>query len=204
MDARSKKHEIPLAVDLDGTLIATDLLWEGLFLLLRKNPLYLFLVPLWAAWRPSQAEARDRRPHRSSTPPACPTATRWSHGFARSASAGRQHHAGHRHAAQIRRGDRRPSRHIRRSSWRPTAPHNMTAERKRQALVEAYRRRRLRLCRQQPSRPQAVRCRARRHRGGARSPCRPLAAAGTAANCSRRRGRHSKTVSEDAARRTNG
>lgn len=40
---------VPLAVDLDGTLIATDLLWEGLFLLLRKNPLLLFLVPVWLA-----------------------------------------------------------------------------------------------------------------------------------------------------------
>jgi 4-hydroxybenzoate polyprenyltransferase len=47
MDARSEKNAIPLAVDLDGTLIATDLLWEGLFLLLRRNPLYLFLVPVW-------------------------------------------------------------------------------------------------------------------------------------------------------------
>ena len=48
MDARSERNAIPLAVDLDGTLIATDLLWEGLFLLFRKNPLYLFLVPFWA------------------------------------------------------------------------------------------------------------------------------------------------------------
>ena len=47
MDARSDSKAIPLAVDLDGTLIATDLLWEGLFLLIRKNPLCLFLVPFW-------------------------------------------------------------------------------------------------------------------------------------------------------------
>jgi 4-hydroxybenzoate polyprenyltransferase len=47
MDARSDNRTIPLAVDLDGTLIATDLLWESLFLLLRRNPLYLFLVPVW-------------------------------------------------------------------------------------------------------------------------------------------------------------
>ncbi|MCG8415837.1 MAG: UbiA family prenyltransferase [Pseudomonadales bacterium] len=39
--------DIPLYVDLDGTLIKTDLLFEGLFLLLRKNLLYLFVVPLW-------------------------------------------------------------------------------------------------------------------------------------------------------------
>lgn len=39
--------DLPLAVDLDGTLIAADLLWEGLFQLLRKNPLFIFLVPLW-------------------------------------------------------------------------------------------------------------------------------------------------------------
>ena len=45
---------IPLAVDLDGTLIATDLLWEGLFLLLRRNPLLLFLVPFWALNGPAR------------------------------------------------------------------------------------------------------------------------------------------------------
>lgn len=53
MDARSDKNAVPLAVDLDGTLIATDLLWEGLFLLLRQNPLFLFLVPFWAAKGPA-------------------------------------------------------------------------------------------------------------------------------------------------------
>jgi 4-hydroxybenzoate polyprenyltransferase len=47
MDARSERIAIPLAVDLDGTLIATDLLWESLFQLLRQNPLCLFLVPFW-------------------------------------------------------------------------------------------------------------------------------------------------------------
>ncbi|TGW06021.1 prenyltransferase, partial [Mesorhizobium sp. M2D.F.Ca.ET.145.01.1.1] len=54
MDARSDRNAIPLAVDLDGTLIATDLLWEGLFILLKKNPLYLFLVPFWAAGGPAR------------------------------------------------------------------------------------------------------------------------------------------------------
>lgn len=49
MDARTENAAVPLAVDLDGTLIATDLLWEGLFLLIRKNPLFVFLVPLWLA-----------------------------------------------------------------------------------------------------------------------------------------------------------
>jgi 4-hydroxybenzoate polyprenyltransferase/phosphoserine phosphatase len=37
----------PLCVDLDGTLIATDTLWESIFLLLRRNPLYLFMLPWW-------------------------------------------------------------------------------------------------------------------------------------------------------------
>lgn len=54
MDARSENKTIPLAVDLDGTLIATDLLWEGLFLLIRKNPLYLFMVPVWLASGPAR------------------------------------------------------------------------------------------------------------------------------------------------------
>lgn len=49
MDARSKRNAIPLVVDLDGTLIAADLLWEGVFLLIRRNLLYLFLIPYWIA-----------------------------------------------------------------------------------------------------------------------------------------------------------
>ncbi len=37
----------PLCVDLDGTLLRTDLLVESLFLLLKKNILYVFLIPIW-------------------------------------------------------------------------------------------------------------------------------------------------------------
>lgn len=39
--------DCPLVVDLDGTLINTDLLHEGLVLLLRKNPLYIFSCLIW-------------------------------------------------------------------------------------------------------------------------------------------------------------
>lgn len=38
---------VPLCVDLDGTLIHTDLLLETLLLLLKGNPFYLFVFPLW-------------------------------------------------------------------------------------------------------------------------------------------------------------
>ena len=61
MDARSDSKTVPLAVDLDGTLIATDLLWEGLFLLLRKNPLYLFMVPVWLASGPARLKQEIAR-----------------------------------------------------------------------------------------------------------------------------------------------
>lgn len=37
----------PLCVDLDGTLIHSDLLLETFLLLLKRNPLYLLLIPLW-------------------------------------------------------------------------------------------------------------------------------------------------------------
>ncbi len=36
-----------LAVDVDGTLLRTDLLHESVFALLRVNALYLFLMPIW-------------------------------------------------------------------------------------------------------------------------------------------------------------
>ena len=47
MDARVDDRAIALAVDLDGTLISGDLLWECLFLLVRDNPLMMLLVPFW-------------------------------------------------------------------------------------------------------------------------------------------------------------
>lgn len=34
-------------VDLDGTLLKTDLLYESLLALLSRNPLYLFMLPVW-------------------------------------------------------------------------------------------------------------------------------------------------------------
>lgn len=37
----------PLCVDCDGTLIATDLLYEGFFLMLKQYPLGLLLLPFW-------------------------------------------------------------------------------------------------------------------------------------------------------------
>lgn len=37
----------PLAVDLDGSLIHSDLLLESFLLLIKRNPLYLLLVPFW-------------------------------------------------------------------------------------------------------------------------------------------------------------
>ncbi len=38
---------LPLCVDLDGTLVKTDMLLETFILLLKKNILYIFLAPLW-------------------------------------------------------------------------------------------------------------------------------------------------------------
>ncbi|MBJ7515060.1 MAG: haloacid dehalogenase-like hydrolase, partial [Stenotrophomonas sp.] len=37
----------PLCVDLDGTLLRSDILYESLLALLARNPLYLFLIPFW-------------------------------------------------------------------------------------------------------------------------------------------------------------
>lgn len=38
---------LPLAVDLDGTLVRTNLLQESLLALLKRNPLYVFFLLLW-------------------------------------------------------------------------------------------------------------------------------------------------------------
>lgn len=40
-------NKIPLCVDLDGTLIRTDLLIESLLILIKQSPWLFFLVPIW-------------------------------------------------------------------------------------------------------------------------------------------------------------
>ncbi|MGC4100554.1 UbiA family prenyltransferase [Ferruginibacter sp.] len=47
MNDQATDMEIPLVADLDGSLINTDLLFEALVLLLKKNPLYFFVCPFW-------------------------------------------------------------------------------------------------------------------------------------------------------------
>ena len=41
------KLQDPICVDLDGSLLRVDTLAEGALLLLGKNPLLVFLLPLW-------------------------------------------------------------------------------------------------------------------------------------------------------------
>jgi len=46
-EAQSALTRPPLVVDLDGTLVKTDLLIESAFVLLKRNSLYFFLFPFW-------------------------------------------------------------------------------------------------------------------------------------------------------------
>lgn len=48
----------PLCVDLDGTLIKSDVLWESLFQLLKKHPLDLFVLPVWVLKGKAHFKAR--------------------------------------------------------------------------------------------------------------------------------------------------
>jgi apolipoprotein N-acyltransferase len=43
----SLQNPVPLVVDLDGTVIKTDLMWESLARLLRRNPLQIFPILFW-------------------------------------------------------------------------------------------------------------------------------------------------------------
>lgn len=47
MSARAFNIHRPLCVDMDGTLLATDILWESLLMLLKKKPWSFALLPLW-------------------------------------------------------------------------------------------------------------------------------------------------------------
>lgn len=42
-----KDKNVPLCVDLDGTLIRTDLLLESLLILIKQKPWSVFMIPLW-------------------------------------------------------------------------------------------------------------------------------------------------------------
>jgi len=46
-DTAANDLEIPLCVDLDGTLLNTDMLWESLKDVTRRRPWCVLLVPLW-------------------------------------------------------------------------------------------------------------------------------------------------------------
>jgi 4-hydroxybenzoate polyprenyltransferase/phosphoserine phosphatase len=59
---------VPLVVDLDGTLIKTDLLWEHLVRLLRKNPLFLFAALSW--WTRGRAFLKQQLARRVQIDPA--------------------------------------------------------------------------------------------------------------------------------------
>lgn len=48
MDAVSDNRHVPLCIDLDGTLVATDTLWEGLASVLIRRPWLIFAVFAWA------------------------------------------------------------------------------------------------------------------------------------------------------------
>jgi apolipoprotein N-acyltransferase len=59
---------IPLCVDLDGTLIKTDLLWESLAQLLRRNPFQLLPVLFW--WTRGRAHLKRQLNRRVTIDPA--------------------------------------------------------------------------------------------------------------------------------------
>ncbi len=65
-------NQIPLAVDLDGTLIRTDLLWESLARLLRRNPFAIFQVSVLVVARSCFIETRTRPRASKLIPPPCP------------------------------------------------------------------------------------------------------------------------------------
>ena len=61
-------NQIPLIVDLDGTLIKTDLLWESLARLLRRNPFSLFAILIW--WTRGRAFLKQQLARRVKIDPA--------------------------------------------------------------------------------------------------------------------------------------
>jgi apolipoprotein N-acyltransferase len=54
----SHHPNVPLVVDLDGTLIRTDMMWESLARLLRRNPLAIFQILFW--WTRGRARLKQK------------------------------------------------------------------------------------------------------------------------------------------------
>ena len=68
MPQPSAASQIPLVVDLDGTLIKTDLLWESLVQYLGKNPFRIFPVLFW--WTRGRAYLKQQLADRVKLDPA--------------------------------------------------------------------------------------------------------------------------------------
>jgi apolipoprotein N-acyltransferase len=64
----SLSSQIPLVVDLDGTLIRTDLMWESLTRLLRRNPFWIFPGLFW--WARGRAFLKQQLARRVKIDPA--------------------------------------------------------------------------------------------------------------------------------------
>ena len=62
------QQNIPLVVDLDGTLIRTDMMWESLARLLRRNPLIIFHILFW--WTRGRAWLKQKLADRVQIDPA--------------------------------------------------------------------------------------------------------------------------------------
>lgn len=63
-----RRTQIPLCVDLDGTLIKTDLVWESVARLLRRNPLQLLQILFW--WTRGRAFLKQQLARHVSIDPA--------------------------------------------------------------------------------------------------------------------------------------
>src|SRR5450432_3750984 len=61
-------NQVPLVVDLDGTLLKTDLMWELLARLLRRNPFWIFPVLFW--WARGRAFLKQQLARRVKIDPA--------------------------------------------------------------------------------------------------------------------------------------
>ena len=56
--ATARETQVPLAVDLDGTLIRSDMMWESVARLLGQNPWWLLALPFW--WARGRAHLKQQ------------------------------------------------------------------------------------------------------------------------------------------------
>ena len=128
-------RQLPLVVDLDGTRSKTDILLESCLALIKRNPLYVLLLPLWLLR--GKAELKTRIAERVLIDASCLPFHSELLRYLRNEKSRGRHLSRHGLASQICRAGSCASGPVRRG-LRTDGEHNLDGHRKCTKLLECY------------------------------------------------------------------